>query len=197
MEQMERLPERGDGHGIVVRRWTVDDGPTLHALVAANVEHLRSRMAWIPENPVDLAARRAQAEAWEQAWLAGGDVVLGIFVDGVAVGGTGLHRRRGPGILEVGYWVDRRRLREGIATRAAAVATDLAFTVPGIEAVAILHDVENVASRGVPARLGFTCVGEEASTRPLAPADTGRDVVWRLERTTWLACGRRTLADGA
>ena len=190
---MERLPERGEGYGVAVRRWTVDDAPALHVLVAANVDHLRARMAWIPDNPVGLAARRAQAEEWEQAWLAGCDVILGIFVAGVPVGGTGLHRRRGPDALEVGYWVDHGHLRQGIASRAAALVTDLAFAVPGVARVAIGHDVENDASRGVPTRLGFTCVGEERPTRPLAPADTGRDLLWELERSTWLERGGRTL----
>ncbi|MCB0971184.1 MAG: GNAT family N-acetyltransferase [Acidimicrobiales bacterium] len=190
---MERLPEHGEGHGVVVRRWTVADAEVLHALVVDNRDHLRPRMAWVPDDPKDLAGRRALIEGWDRAWLDGGDLVAGIWSAGTPVGGTGLHRRRGPGVLEIGYWVDRHHLRRGIARRATAVVADLAFGVAGIEAVDVIHDVDNVASRAIPESLGFRWLGEAPSDRPLAAADTGRDGAWRLDRSTWLARGGATL----
>lgn len=60
---------------------------------------------------------------------------MGIFRDGAAVGSCGLHRRVGPGGLEIGYWIHPAVLRRGLATEAARLLTDAAFSVPGIDRV--------------------------------------------------------------
>ncbi|WP_426574960.1 GNAT family N-acetyltransferase [Aquihabitans sp. McL0605] len=125
---------------------------------------------------------------WDTAWAAGGDVIMGIFDDGTTVGSTGLHRRLGPGALEIGYWVDARHLGQGIARRASEGLTTMAFTVPGIDRVEIHHDISNVHSRRVPEQLGFRLIGKStAPGEPQAPADTGVDLVWRMTRDEWLA----------
>ena len=185
---METLPDHLEYDGLVLRRWTVDDAEVVGELVAANLEHLRPFMPWIEHEPLSLAQRRELQGGWDDAWAAGGDVILGIFEDGVAVGGTGLHRRLGPGALEIGYWVGAPHLGRGIARRASEALTSAAFTLPDIERVEIHHDLTNVHSRRGPEQLGFELVGTAKLPRtPLAPADTGVDLVWRMTRDEWLA----------
>lgn len=184
---MEPLPERVEYDGLLLRRWTVDDTELLAALVATNVVHLRPYMPWISREPLSLGERRAMQAEWDGNWAAGGDVMMGIFEDGVAVGSTGLHRRLGPGALEIGYWVHVDHLGKGIARRASTALTGLAFTVPDIDVVEIHHDLSNVPSRRIPEQLGFHLVGRSAAPRePQAPADTGVDLVWRMTRDEWL-----------
>lgn len=72
------------------------------------------------------------------------------------------------------------------ATSAARALTDHAFATPGVDRVEIKHDAANVASAGVPARLGFRRVGGEPR-EPKAPAKTGVHVVWRVTREEWAA----------
>ena len=152
----------------------------------ANLDHLRPRMPWIADEPLTVEARRDLVQGWDEAWAKGGDVVMGIFQDGVAVGSAGLHQRIGPTGLEIGYWVDAGHVGRGIARRASAALTSLAFTSPSIDHVEIHHDLTNVASRRVPERLGFHLVGRLAPpTRPLAPDDVGIDLVWRIARDEW------------
>jgi len=185
---MERLPEHHEHDGLVLRRWTEADAEIVEALVTANLEHLRPYMPWIAAEPLAIEDRRALERGWEEAWQAGGDVILGIFEDGVAVGSTGLHRRIGPNGLEIGYWVAADHLGRGIARRASEGLTDLAFTVPGIDRVEIRHDLSNTYSRNVPASLGFTLIGRDAPNRDArAPAETGVDLVWRTTRDEWHA----------
>ena len=47
------------------------------------------------------------------------------------LGICGLHARLGPGALEIGYWVDVRRTRQGITTLAAAALSELALATQG------------------------------------------------------------------
>ncbi|MCU1357496.1 MAG: N-acetyltransferase [Acidimicrobiales bacterium] len=183
---MEPLPEGTTGYGVSLRVWTADDAPTLHDAIAANVEHLRPWMAWIAHEPLTVDQRRLLIEQWNETWAAGGDVIYGVWQDGVIVGGTGLHRRLGPSGLEIGYWVDVHHVGRGIATAAARAITDLAFTVDGTEVVEIHHDVANHASRRVPEKLGFVDAGTVVPRRELrAPAETGLDRIWRTTRRTW------------
>jgi RimJ/RimL family protein N-acetyltransferase len=69
-------------------------------------------------------------------------------------------------------------------TVAVRLLTGAAFTVDGIDRVDIRHDVANVRSGGIPARLGFT-MAEETPNRAPGPADTGTDRVWSMTREAW------------
>ena len=183
---MACLPDHLEHDGLVLRRWTDADAAALGAAIAANREHLRPYMPWIAAEPLTVDDRRALFREWEDQRLAGGDVVLGIFERGVVVGGTGLHRRIGPGGLEIGYWVAADHLGKHIAARASAALTDAAFDQPDIDRVEIRHDLSNTYSRNVPASLGFVLVGRDAPNRDTrAPSETGVDLVWRTTKATW------------
>ncbi len=110
--------------------------------------------------------------------------MLGAFSDGAIVGGTGLHRRRGPHGLEIGYWVAAARTGQGIATEVARLLTTAAFEVPGIDFVEIHHDRANVASARVPEKLGYVFVGE-APSEITAPGQLGVDCTWRMPADDW------------
>lgn len=180
-----KLPEHLDGYGIVLRRWRLSDAEALHQAVLESIGHLRPWMEWIAAEPQTIEQRRGLLARWDREWSQGGDCSYGIFAPGERVaGGCGLHHRRGPGVLEIGYWVHPAFLRQGIATRASRLLTDAAFTLPGIERVEIRHDRANVASRGVPAGLGFELIGQEPKSEP-APAATGVDCVWSMTRRRW------------
>lgn len=180
------IPHRTEGLGLVMRCWERDDLAAMHDAVQRNVDHLRPWLAWIAHEPLPLDDRASLIETFEAERTLGGDAVYAIVQDGEVVGGCGLHRRAGPDSLEVGYWVDHRHVRQGIATRATALLTDLAFTVPGIEHVEVLHAESNARSSGVPRAAGFERVGVRTPTRDRGPAELGADVVWRVARRDWL-----------
>lgn len=189
-----RLPERVEGDGVLLRRWRIDDSNALEQAIDESAEHLRPWMPWMARSPMPPEQRRAMLAEWEREWLDGGDVRFAVFVEDQVAGSCGLHRRRGPDVLEIGYWIHPAFLRRGLATTAARLLTDAAFTVPGIARVEIRHDKANVASEGVPRRLGYEFAGEQASDQPAAPADVGVDYVWSVERDQW---GRRRVRDAS
>ena len=184
-----RLPECIAGPAaLTLRRWTRDDAAQLGAAVADSVEHLRPWMSWIAQEPLSVTERQALIDSWDQEWLAGGDVVIGVFVDGAVAGGCGLHRRIGPGGLEIGYWTARRFLRQGIATNAARLLIDAAFSDPAITRVEIHHDQANQASAGVPRKLGLRLVRERVDEIQ-APGESGISCEWQITPQQWHALG--------
>ncbi len=184
MPAPDPLPDWFEDGDLVVRRWTVGDAPVLHDAITANVEHLRPWMSWIASEPQTVEQRVALIEQWDQDWRAGGDVVLGVFLDSVVVGSTGLHKRIGPDGLEIGYWIDREHLGRGLARRVSALLTTAAFTLPEITHVQIPCDQDNTASARVPEKLGFTYLGS-VDAPIVAPSETGSHRVYRMNRSDW------------
>ena len=92
----------------------------------------------------------------------------------------------GPGGQEIGYWVRVGWTGRGYATAAARDLVAMAFAMPAVNHVEIHHDVANVASGRVPAKLGFRHV-DDVRSPPEAPGETGVNRHWRLDREVWLA----------
>ena len=183
-------PERIDlGGGLVLRRWRPADAEAMSLAIDESLEHLRPFMPWA--TPAGVEERRSILASWEQEWDAGGDLIYGLFLGPVAAGSFGLHRRIGPDGLEIGYWVHVAHTRRGYASAASAALTAAAFTLPGIEVVEIHHDRANLASEGVPRKLGFTLVGEHPrpSRLPSSPAESGIFRAWRMPRDRWRPSG--------
>jgi ribosomal-protein-serine acetyltransferase len=181
------LPERIEGaDGLLLRRWTPGDAEALGRAVGESIDHLRPWMGWIAQEPTSIEDRSARLEEWERDWRRAGDVVLGIFLFDRVVGSCGLHRRIASDGLEIGYWIHPSFTRRGLATRAAWLITDAALAQPDISHVEIHHDKANVASAGVPRKLGFQFIGEGRDD-PEAPADLGVEWRWRMDKEIWQA----------
>jgi ribosomal-protein-serine acetyltransferase len=181
---MERLlPDTLEGFGAALRRLEGDDAEALGRAVTESIEHLRPWMAWIAEEPVTTFQRRAMLEQWRRSWPQAGEALYGAFVGGALAGVAGL-RPRTAATLEIGYWIHQGFVRRGLAAAASRLLTDLAFTWPDVDAVEIRHDKANIASGGVPRALGYRLIGEAPDPK-LAPADTGVDCIWRVERADW------------
>ena len=187
---MDRLPDRVEAPRLTIRRWTAGDSDALSAAILASVDHLRPWMPWAADEPIGAEARRALIEHWNDEWEAGGDLVVGIFLADEVVGGSGLHRRRGPHGLEIGYWVHIDHTRSGYATEVAAALATTAFAVEAVDRVEIHHDKANVASAGVPRRLGFSPLPETLK-EITAPAEIGIDCGWLMRRSTWRRSNER------
>lgn len=191
---VERLPDTIASPRLTLRRWVATDAEDLTAAISASLEHLRPWMPWTSAEPASLADRLALIAQWETEWQRGGDAIIGAFVGGVVVGSTGFHRRRGPGALEIGYWVHFDHTGKGYATEIAASLTSAAFTMPDIERVEIHHDKANIASAGVPRRLGYTFAGETLDA-VTSPGEVGIDCRWVMNREDWSAKNDRPFGE--
>lgn len=169
-----------------MRVWDTADAPVLSEAVERSLEHLRPWMVWAAYEPLALEARVDRLARFRADWASGGDASYGIFVSGQVAGGCGLHRRRGPETLEIGYGVHVDHIGQGLATEVASALTTAAFTVPGIRQVEIHHDRANVRSRAVPRKLGYE-YAQEQPDGVTAPAEEGIDCCWVMRRERWTA----------
>jgi len=177
----EQLPLDVDGAALT--RWRVDDLGALHAVVLANLDHLRPWMPWARDPAI--AGQAQFLERCASGWLAGSEFEYALRLkDGAIAGSAGLMGRIGVGALELGYWVVAAHTRRGLATSASRALTSAALSLPGIDRVEIRHDRENRASEGVPRALGFARIGEIEST-PEAPSESGTLVCWEARRGAW------------
>jgi RimJ/RimL family protein N-acetyltransferase len=178
-------PERIDIPGYVLRRMTVHDAPAVSAAAIESMEHLRPWMPWATPEGTSVEAQRVRMSGPAWSWAPDGDYGYGVFLaDGRLVGALGVHRRVGPGALEIGYWVHVNYIRRGIATAAARALTDAGFALPGVRRMEIHCDAANHASAAVPARLGYRMVGSE-DHEPEAPGEEGRRLIWVMYEREW------------
>lgn len=167
---------------LVLRCWQPVDAPLLKAAIDASVEHLRPWMPWAEKEPTEVEAKVALFRQWRARFDLDEDYVYGIWsrAEDRVLGSSGLHTRRGPEALEIGYWIHADHIKQGLATEAAAALTRVAFEINGVHYVEIRNDPENARSAAVPRKLGFL---HEATLRQRLPGPNGgrHDVmIWSL-----------------
>ncbi|KYK58122.1 acetyltransferase [Drechmeria coniospora] len=160
---------------LTLRRWRADDADSLYAAASSSLAELGRWMPWAAKGySKDDADRFLRFTTG--AWDADEEYDYAIVDDGRVSGSCGLIRRIGPDALEIGYWLAADATGRGLATRAASLLVDAAFLLP-VDRVQIRHDRRNVRSEAIPRRLGFRCLGQQAS-----PAPPETDIVWQLDR---------------
>jgi RimJ/RimL family protein N-acetyltransferase len=164
---------------IELRRWRAADADLCFRLISESVEHLRPWMPWATSE-YGLTDAAEYLQRCEADWAAGTAFNYLILAGGQPAGSASLMARIGDGGLEIGYWVHPSFTGRGVATSAAAALTEAALALPGIDHVEIHHDVLNLASERVPAKLGFATVGTGEARFGLAPGDSGTTKVWRI-----------------
>ncbi len=182
---MIEVPDPIPAPRLTIRRWTEADAPALDRAITESIEHLRPWMPWVAFEPLSLDDRVALIRGWRENG-GDGDLVVGVFLNGVPVGGGGLHRRIGPDGLEIGYWIHVDHVHRGYATELAAALTTAAFALPNNERVEIHHDRANTASAAVSRRLGYTLTDEQPR-EIVAPGQEGIGWVWTVTRAEWTA----------
>ena len=129
----------------------------LNEVIPQNKAHLAATMAWVHQEPLSAEARTELLLGFRGQYDLGQDFTMGIF-DAVTdryIGGTGLHTRRGPDALEIGYWIAHDAEGRGLIKETVTALTAVAIEHMGAGRVEIYVEVNNVRSRAVAERLGF------------------------------------------
>jgi RimJ/RimL family protein N-acetyltransferase len=179
-----RPPDQIDAPLFVLQRHRAQDAAALITAINESLEHLRPWMAWAQEPATEASVGEFLAGALA-AFTA--DTEYGYTVreasaggDGPIVGGCGLHRRAGPGVIEIGYWVHAAHVRRGIARAATVALRDQALAM-GIDRVEIHCDERNTASAAVARSAGFALAGIVPRV-PRTPEGSAGELVFFVER---------------
>jgi RimJ/RimL family protein N-acetyltransferase len=159
------------------------DADELAQAVAASLDHLRPWMPWATAESAEPQAQREHCRDVEKNWVDDAEYVYALRTEPSrqVIGCFGLHRRIGPGAIEIGYWVHVDFTGRGYATACAEALTHSAFGLPDVARVEIHTDEANTISASVPRRLGYRL--ERIDERPpTAPAESGRLQIWVMER---------------
>jgi len=184
---------------LVLRCWNPADAPLLREAVTESLEHLREWMPWARYEPESLDHVVERLRRMRAQFDSGEDFVYGIFDPSEArvLGGTGLHTRVGPDAREIGYWIHKDQMGQGLATEAAGALTRVALEVDGVERVEIHCDPQNTRSAAVPRKLGYTLdasLRRRARTPDGEPRDTMVWSIFRDELAASAAAGVQTEA---
>ena len=170
--------------GAFLRQFAVGDADALAQTVAESLDHLQPWMPWAADDESAdpqfqrgrlgrLAEQNERREEWQYGLFTAGDPrILGSF---------GLMTRRGPGTIEIGYFLHPNAVGRGLATRATAALTEVGRRLRGVRQVLIYCDAANVRSAAIPRRLGYTLSRTEARAVE-APAESGTTLVWEWPR---------------
>ena len=169
-----------------LRRWKLSDVAEFHAGVIESNDHLAPFMPWARSSAaLSLEERTPLIQKWIDDFESGADFHFGFFEGDHFLAVIGLHPRIGPGGLEIGYWCRASEARKGHTTEAVIQGMEIAFAMPEITHVEIKHNVANVPSGRIPEKLGFIKIAE-VDREVLAPGETGRGNIWRLEKDEYL-----------
>jgi RimJ/RimL family protein N-acetyltransferase len=169
---------------LVLRPYDPQDAWRLKEAVDANRPHLLPWMPWAAGDPEPLDSHLDRIRRWRGNFDNDVEFVYAVFSldESQVLGGTGLHTRVGDQAMEIGYWVDYRYRRQGLATELSAALTRAAFEIHRVQRVEIHCDPDNHASAAVPRKLGFT---HEATLRGRAQNYLGEwtdSMLWTLQR---------------
>jgi RimJ/RimL family protein N-acetyltransferase len=169
-------PYRIASRRLLLRCWQPADAPLLKEAVDESLDELLPWMPWAVEEPQPLSAKVELLRGFRGRFDLGREFVYGILTpdESAAVGGTGLHTRRGEDAFEIGYWIRTSHAGRGLATEASAVLTRVAFELCGVDRVEIRVDPANLASARIPRKLGYR---EEATLRRRLGYPEPRDVI--------------------
>ena len=162
----------------VVRAYDRGDVDDVHEGVRENVEALRPWMPWVADEPMNRTQRAELLRRFRGELDLGQNYVYGVFdAAGAYVGGTGLHPRSTPHMLEIGYWITASRWGEGLATEVAAAMTQIGLRWMAAERIEIRVSPDNAPSARVAEKLGYRREGVLRGIGPVIDGAPAQDLI--------------------
>ena len=166
---------------LVVRCYEPSDLQMQVDSITESIEHLKPWMAWAHAEPEPIEEKAKRLRRFRAEFDLGQNFGYGIFNPNETrlLGGIGLMARVGENQLEIGYWIHKDFVNQGLMTEATAALVRVAFEIIHIHRLEIHCDPGNFASAAIPRKLGFMHEGTlRAKTRFL---DRWSDsMVWGL-----------------
>lgn len=167
---------------LVIRCWHPKDAALLKKAIEESLEHILPWMPWAKSEPTDLKTKIERLRQFRAEFDLGRDFTYGVFdVDEAQViGGTGLHTSLEGSAREIGYWIHKDFINQGLATEVTAALVKVAFEIEEVDRVEIHCGPANVRSAAVPRKLDFkheATLRRRMMTTDGQPRDT---MIWTL-----------------
>jgi RimJ/RimL family protein N-acetyltransferase len=172
---------------LVIRCWEPADAALLKEAIDASLEHLLPWMPWAKEEPTELQDKIGRLRRFRGTFDLGRDFIYGIFdpAEESVLGGTGLHTRiekTAPEFpaREIGYWIHKDYINQGLATEVSAALTKVAFEIDQVDRVEIHCEPQNVRSAAVPRKLGYQHEATLARRLRTTEGEPRETMIWTL-----------------
>lgn len=158
------VPSRFETTRLVLRSFEVGDAAALHEALSESIEQLRRHLWFLPwvSQELTLAAAEARCRSAQANFLLRTDLPYLAFKkdSGRLVGSIGLHRTDWTEPkTEVGYWIRTSEVGNGYASEGVNALVDWALSELRSIRVELVTLEQNLASRAVAERCGFTLEG--------------------------------------
>jgi len=166
-----RIPHRIVTERLILRQYVAEDAAEMSRVTLASKEQLAPFMPWARAEPLPPEERAELLNTFMVEFDEGRDFTMGVFLreTGAYIGGTGFLTHLDKGVLAIGYWIAPDQQGHGYATEAVIALTQVALGLAGAERVEIHHAPDNVKSRAVPQRCGYSYDGRELTLMPGVP----------------------------
>jgi RimJ/RimL family protein N-acetyltransferase len=166
---------------LVVRCYQPSDAKLLAESVTESLEHLKPFLPWARNEPEPFEEKEKRVVRFRGMFDLHQDYVYGIFnpEETKLIGSTGLHTRLGERQLEIGYWIHKDYINQGLVTESTSALIQVAFEIIHVHRLEIHCDPDNHASASIPRKLGFTHEGTLRQNSPF-PDRWYDSMVWGL-----------------
>jgi RimJ/RimL family protein N-acetyltransferase len=158
------VPSRFETSRLVLRSFRVGDAPVLHQALLESINELRQHLWFLPwvAQEQSLASAEARCRTAQANFLIRADLPYLAFnkETGGLVGSVGLHRTDWAlPKTEVGYWIRTSEVGRGYASEGVSILAQWALSELRATRVELVTLEENVGSRAVAERCGFSLEG--------------------------------------
>jgi len=131
----------------------------LFELIDGSRNHLKMYLPWV-DNTISVSDTKAFIENSKKQYAESNAFDAGIWYKGELAGVIGFHSiNRSIKEISIGYWLSEKSLGKGLITRTCKELINFAFNNYKMNRVEIRCAEDNLRSRAIPERLGFTQEG--------------------------------------
>lgn len=145
---------------VTLRPLRLSDAQTVFNLVEANRSHLDEFLPWVATTTTADDSAAFIRDCLEQ-WDTGKGAHWGVYVQDRLVGHLSLMNIKPEHKAEIGYWLTKQAVGQGIMTKAVQSVVDYAFNDLNLVRVFIRCRSTNTRSAAIAKRLGFSFEGTE------------------------------------
>ena len=173
---------------LVIRCYKPKDAELLKISIDESLEHLLPWMPWAKNEPEPVETKMKRLRKYRGQFDLGLDYTFGIFTkdEEKLIGSAGLHTMLGENAREIGYWINAKHLKQGYATETVKALIKVGFEIEQLDRIEIRCDPHNIASQGVPKKLGFLNEGTLKNRTTNTKGELRDEMIWTMFKNEYL-----------